>query len=130
MSDILLINLLLFCSFFNPINFQRMFDVPEQICFLGHIQVCTEMALLCLGLAVIIINKSRKKARLMMFLAIVTMFLATTDAGLVILAFLSMMYILYILGLKKPVVNLSQKIFIAGTVLEGIMLLVVFVFQN
>lgn len=130
MSDILLINLLLFCSFFNPINFQRMFDVPEQICFLGHIQVSTEMALLCLGLAVIIINKSRKKARLMMFLAIVTMFLATTDAGLVILAFLSMMYILYILGLKKRVVNLSQqKIFIAGTVLEGIMLLVVLYFR-
>lgn len=131
MGNILLINFTLSITIFNPISFRNTYYVAEQVCFLGHIQVCTEMALLAMTIAYFQVILSKvKKAKLLYVLSFVVMIVSGTEAGIIVIIFLLLMYIVSFSRIKKNVAELSQRLLLwIGTCVQGLLVLAVVYFQ-
>lgn len=100
LGNILIINMGLNCTLFNPIFFNRLVNVktvagePSLIQFIGHVQSSVQIAALGLGIGVILRYINQKaKGNIILILSLITMGIAFTEASYFALALIVITYL-------------------------------------
>ena len=130
-GNILIFDFVLNLTIFNPIIFQKMFNTAEQICFLGHVQVCPQFGLLGIAIALLLSDGGyKRKSKLIILLSILTMLSSRTDASRVVLLLLILSWILWKLKIRNLLADIQPKvIFVVCTIVQAVAIFVVVYYQ-
>lgn len=108
-SNILIVLFLLNACVFNPVFFSGFFSASKKLLFLGHVQMAGQIGLLGIFVSYLLKEtkkKNAKKAKLLLFLSIITMILSQTISALICL-------VIYLIGMTfgriKAIDNKGKK---------------------
>ena len=94
LSNILLVLMILNCTLLCPHIFRMIFKCDTQlICFIGHVQTSSQIAILSILLSVPYKNKNKRKFYMLIIFSILTMIISKTFVSLFFILFLFVTYI-------------------------------------
>ena len=123
-SNICLFNNALNCTLFNPLLIKYITGTKyiENITFVGHVQMCSQLGLLGIALAILLLNYGYKqKALLLIVLSFITMIQSRAIASYIAFVALIFAFFFYRVGGKSLIASISPNfIFLIGTFIQTI----------
>lgn len=94
-SNILIINLGLNITLFNPLLWKQYFNIDGHIIFLGHVQVVAQLGILGIFISYILyeLNK-KKKSKWLLILSLITLAISDTSASYIVLILVFIFYLM------------------------------------